>query len=99
MLLLVTAKEIWLSFHDFTGSVFMTPQNSSTLFLSKERDRSEVKNERKQNRLRGFNICVKENCHCHPVVIQHDKLKRECYYTLAQKRKKRCHIQNRKQES
>lgn len=70
----------------------------SKLVLSKERDRSEEKSERKQ-RLRSFNICMKEYCHWHPVVIQHDKLKRECHYTRSQERKQRCHIQNRTQES
>lgn len=100
LLLVITAKVIWLSLHWLYWICLYDPSKLiHSLSEQRKRWRSEENSERKQSRLRGFNICLKEYCRCHPVVIQHDKLKRECYYTFSQKRKQRCHIQNRKQES
>lgn len=99
LLLVITAKESWLTLHWLYWICLYDPSKLiHTLSEQRKRWRSEEKSERKQSRLRIFKVYV-EYCCCHPVVIQHDKMKRECCYTLAQKRKQRCHIQNRKQKS
>lgn len=81
-------------------NLFLWPLKTHPLSsrAKKETEVEKKKGERK-NRLRGFNICMKEHCHWQAVVIQHDKLERECHYRVSQQKKQRCHIQNRTQES